>query len=104
MLAACVIQGMMALIFLGLAALFGKGKGRDLIAGYNTMSEREKAKFDEKKLMRIMRNGMLFFAGCMVICFLGSLLQKVRLMWCGYGLMMAGVIALVILANTKTKK
>lgn len=104
MLAAWIIQGMMAVIFFGLGILFGKGKGRDLIAGYNTMSERERAKYDEAKLMRIMRDGMLFFAVCMVISLAGMLLEKMWLIWVGYGLMMAGVIPMVILANTKTKK
>lgn len=35
------------------------GKGAGLIAGYNTASEKEKQKYDEKKLCRVCGGGML---------------------------------------------
>lgn len=43
-----------ALLLLGLAIPLWKGKGAWLIAGYNTASKTEKAKYDEKKLCRVM--------------------------------------------------
>lgn len=42
-----------------LGAVLFSGKGAFLIAGYNTMSETEKAQFDEKKLCRAV--GTLLF-------------------------------------------
>lgn len=43
-----------ALLLLGLAIPLWMGKGAWLIAGYNTASKTEKAKYDEKKLCRVM--------------------------------------------------
>ncbi len=104
MIAACVIHGLLALLFLFFGLLFARGKGRGLIAGYNTMSERERAKYDEKKLLRIMRNGMFALAGCMVVGLVGTLLQSKAIMWTGHGLLLAVCIVLVICANTRTKR
>lgn len=41
-----------AILFLIMALVFFSGKGKGLIAGYNTASDEEKAKYDEKKLNR----------------------------------------------------
>ncbi|MBL4933195.1 DUF3784 domain-containing protein [Clostridium paridis] len=45
-------------LFLVLTITFLSGKGGFLIAGYNTSSKEEKAKYDEKKLCRVMGIGM----------------------------------------------
>ncbi|MDD7794361.1 DUF3784 domain-containing protein [Clostridium sp. 'White wine YQ'] len=45
-------------LFLVLTITFLSGKGGFLIAGYNTASKEEKAKYDEKKLCRVMGIGM----------------------------------------------
>ena len=73
MIAACIVYGILILLFLVMGVLFAKGKGQKLIAGYNTMSEREREKIDETKLLRIMRNGMFVFAGCEVLALIGTL-------------------------------
>ena len=41
-------------MFITLSVLFFMGKGKNLIAGYNTMSKEEKEKYDEKKLCKSM--------------------------------------------------
>ena len=41
-------------MFITFSVLFFMGKGKNLIAGYNTMSKEEKEKYDEKKLLRSM--------------------------------------------------
>ena len=46
MVAACIIYGILILLFLVLGSLFARGRGRKLIAGYNTMSEREREKIE----------------------------------------------------------
>lgn len=46
-------------IFLVLSIILLSGKGGFLIAGYNTASDEEKAKYDEKKLCRVMGIMML---------------------------------------------
>ena len=56
-------------MIIGLSLIFGimaifllMGKGGFLIAGYNTASESEKARYDEKKLCRVMGIGMMLIA------------------------------------------
>lgn len=67
-----VFLGMIAL-FLVLGLIFSQGKGAFLIAGYNTASKAEKAKYDEKALCRFMGKIMFALAGCQGIMALGIL-------------------------------
>jgi hypothetical protein len=46
-----------AALFLVLTIIFLSGKGGFLIAGYNTASKEQKARYDEKKLCRVMGTG-----------------------------------------------
>ena len=68
---AIVFLGMIAL-FLVLGLIFSRGKGAFLIAGYNTASKAEKAKYDEKALCRFMGKIMFAMAGCQGVMALGS--------------------------------
>ena len=104
MLSAVIVLVLLACLFLLLGFVFGKGKGQWLIAGYNTMSERERAKVDENKLLKLMSGSMFAFAGCMAVSVLGALLGSRSLVNAGFGLLTVGAVVLVILANTKTKK
>lgn len=47
-----IIILMIALMFLIISVLLFCGKGKWLIAGYNTMSKEERKNFDEKKLCK----------------------------------------------------
>ena len=104
MIAACVIQGIMILLFTGLGIIFARGKGQNLIAGYNTATEAERAKYDEKKLLRIVRNGMFGFAGCGALGLVGTLTESNFLMNASYVLFFIIAIVLVVRANTAAKK
>ena len=104
MIAACIIQGIMILLFAGLGSLFARGKGQNLIAGYNMASEAERAKYDEKKLLRICRNGMFAFAGCIALSLVGTLIDSRLLMNGSYALFFIAAIILVVRANTAAKK
>ena len=102
--AACIVYGAMILLFVLFGVLFACGKGQSLIAGYNTASEWERRKYDEKKLLRIMRNGMFALAGCMAVSLIGLLLDNRAILWIGHGLFLAAIIVLVVRANTGAKK
>ena len=104
LVAACIIQGIMILLFVSLGIIFAKGKGQNLIAGYNVASEKERAKYDEKKLLRIVRNGMFAFAACVAISMIGTLANSKFLMNTGYLLLFIIAIVLVVRANTAAKK
>lgn len=54
-------------IFVALAVTFFTGHGSSLIAGYNTASKEEKAKYDEKKLCRTFGAGMAVIAGIIFV-------------------------------------
>lgn len=50
------------IVFGILSLIFFLGKGSWLIAGYNTASQKEKSKYDEKKLCNVMATG------CLILC------------------------------------
>ena len=83
---------------LGLA--FSRGKGAFLIAGYNTASQEEKARYDKNALCRFMGRLMFAMAGSWAVVAAGSLLALPRLYNLGIGLFLAVVFGGVIYANT----
>lgn len=104
MVAACILYGVLILLFLALGILFAKGRGKKLIAGYNTLSERERERIDEQKLLKIMGNGMFVFAGCMALSLIGALTGVKPLMEAGAVLLVVAAVVLVVRANTKAKR
>ncbi len=54
------------LIILPIALVFLKGRGTSLIAGYNTMSEEQRAKFDGVKLAKFMGKELLVGAAVLL--------------------------------------
>lgn len=63
------------------------GKGGDFIAGYNTASPREKAKWDEKALCRGTGVLVLSLMVCLEAASFGTVLKIAVLTWSGYILM-----------------
>lgn len=57
------------------------GRGADLIAGYNTASPAEKAKWNEKALCRAVGILLLLMVGCIELSCLGAVLNVVALTW-----------------------
>ena len=88
------------LLFLLLGVVFSLGKGAFLIAGYNTASKAEKAKYDEKALCRFMGKIMFAMAGCQGIMALGILVVGMWLFWVGIAAFLAVAFGTVIYANT----
>ena len=86
------------LAVLGLA--FSRGKGAFLIAGYNTASQEEKARYDKKALCRFMGRLMFAMAGCWGVVAAGSLLAWPQLYNLGIGLFLAVVFGGVVYTST----
>ena len=61
-----------ALIFIALGILIKYFKMYSLIAGYNTMSKKEKKNIDIKKLADVLRNGMFGMAMILIFGYLIS--------------------------------
>lgn len=57
------------------------GNGADLIAGYNTASAAERAKWDEKALCRATGILVLVMVGCIELTGLGVILDTPALTW-----------------------
>lgn len=96
--------GIGILLFLLLGVLFFRGKGGFLIAGWNTMSPEERARYDEKAVFRNMSALMFSCAGCMVLLLLGEVLDLEILNWIGALLLVFCVVFFIVRVNTAGRK
>lgn len=87
--------------FLALGIVFSRGKGTSLIAGYNTASPEEKAKYDEKKLCKAMSR---LLALCWLVIALSALCQAMWLLWLGLGLFVAASIGGCVYIDRKCRR
>jgi len=95
-----VVNLVMIALFVLLGVLFARGKGLDLIAGYNTLSPREKEKYDKEKLCKAMSRMMFLLAGAWAVAALGDVVHTKALYWVGMTLFLAVIIGGVIYMNT----
>jgi hypothetical protein len=80
------------------------GKGSFLIAGYNTASKKEKERYDQKKLCRVIGTGLGIMTVIMGIDLAYEFNLPVNIQWLtpwGYLIVIA---AMLLLANTISKK
>ena len=99
-----VTQAIITLMLIGFGILFALGKGAFLIAGYNTMSAEERAKYDEKKLMKNMSLMMFSCAACTGVGLIGSIIKQPGLVNLGFILMVPCVLYFIIRVNTKSRR
>ena len=95
-----IANAAMAAVFVLLGILFSRGKCAFLIAGYNTASASEKARYDEKALCRFMGKLMFILAACQVVMGLGAAWAGMWLYWLGIALFLVSALGGVIYANT----
>ena len=95
------------IVFIALIVLFCAfgtmlmcGNGAFLIAGYNTASSQEKAKYDEKALCRAVGTMMFTLAGCFLVSCAGLIFDLYWLVWAGQVALLLVIIAGVIYLNT----
>lgn len=87
-----------------ISAVLLSGHGANLIAGYNTSSKKEKAKYDEKKLCRVVGTGILTIAFLLPFA---ELRQERLPAWVAYvflGIVILDPLIMIVLANTICKK
>ena len=108
-----IVLLVMAVVFLIMSVFLLMGKGSWLIAGYNTASQKERDKYDEKKLCRA--TGLVCLLCALLMCALAWLGYRVETgimteeQMLPYGLgfgavIVVAAIAAVIYSNTKAKK
>ena len=89
-----VVSGIVGLVLIVFSILLLSGKGGSLIAGYNTMSEIEKASYDEPALCRFMGKILLPVG---ILCPGIAIAAVYDITWL-MGLLIVVMIALVIYA------
>ena len=99
-----IVYAIVFAIFVALAVTFLTGHGSSLIAGYNTASKEEKAKYDEKKLCRTFGVGMVVIAITILVT---ALLEDQLPMEAAYviaGIIFVDAIVMIILGNTVCRR
>jgi hypothetical protein len=77
-----------------------RGKGASLIAGFNTMSDEEKKKYDEKALCRAVGKLLIAIAAMLLLFPISIRLEAMWLFWLAMVLSMVLPIGFAIYANT----
>ena len=97
-----IVYGILFLLFLVLGGVFLCCKGDFLIAGYNTASSAERAKFNKKALCRSMAVMMFAIAFSFIISALGIFIEIIP-PWIGHVLMLAIILIGLIYINTSKR-
>lgn len=94
------IHLIITMLFILLGIIFSCGKGAGLIAGYNTSSADEKARYDEKGLCKGMAKLMFALAACWLVIASSEIFKTMILLWIGLCLFMVVIVAGLIYLNT----
>ena len=92
------------IILLIISVVLLTGHGANLIAGYNTSSQEEKNKYDEKKLCRVVGIGMLSIS---ILIFVMGVLESILPAFTAYvavGIILLDIVIMIVLVNTICKK
>lgn len=93
-----------ALLFLVLGIVFACGKGTFLIAGYNTLPEEKKARYDARRILKSMSRMMFSCVGCMAVGILGSIVDAPWLVVLGIVLTVLVIVFFLIRINRESKR
>lgn len=89
--------------FLIFAIVLSQGKGAFLIAGYNTMSDSEKEKYNEKALAKFVGKVMYGYCFCLLLWGLNDLFKTEWLFIIGFVLFIGLTIFTLVYANTRNR-
>ena len=87
-----------------LSVVLSSGHGSWLIAGYNTASQEEKEKYNEKKLCRIIGIGMSVIAILLLIMVLLENILPAFFVYVSLGIVLIDIVAIIISCNKGCKK
>lgn len=91
---------LMIALFILLGTMLSLGKWSFLIAGFNTMTQEEKKKYDVISLCKFMGKFMFIIASCITLFVLSDILKMKVLFDIGLTLSIISTIFIVIYANT----
>jgi hypothetical protein len=95
-----LIWGFVLIPMIVMSLFLLNGKGAFLIAGYNTMSKEEQAKYDEKALCRSTGRFLLWITFVMMLVPFGIHNEIIWMPFCAIGIMMASSLVYLIYVNT----
>ena len=87
-------------IFAVFSIILLSGHGNWFISGYNTASNEEKEKYDEKKLCRTMGIGMSVIAILLLIMGVFENILPAFFVYIALGIILADVVITIVLGNT----
>ncbi|MFF2175670.1 DUF3784 domain-containing protein [Lysinibacillus sp. NPDC058147] len=85
------------------AIVLSQGKGAFLLAGYNSMSDSEKEKYNEKALAKFVGKVMYGYCFCLLLWGLNDLFKTEWLFIIGLVLFIALTIFVIVYANTRNR-
>ena len=86
-IAGIIIFGVLGIPGIIFGMILFSGKGADLIAGYNSLSEKERKKWNEKALCQAVGILLLIMVGCIELVGVGAILDITILKWTGGALL-----------------
>ena len=92
------------IIFVVLSIVLLSGHGSCFISGYNTASNGDKAKYNEKKLCRTMGIGMSVIAILILIMGLFENILPAFFAYIALGVVLVDIVVIIILGNTICRK
>src|SRR5699024_12873157 len=96
MIASIVMYTFIILLMVLLGIMFSLGKGSSLIAGFNTLSEEEKEKYDVAALCKFMGKMMFAFTFCVVLWLISHIYDIEWLFYIGFALFISLVVFLLV--------
>jgi len=91
-------------IFIIITILMLAGKGGKLIAGYNTSTPEEQAKYNEKKLCHVVGWGFLFIDILIFVMLMWEAIIPIKLAYVMFALFGADIVVMLVLMATICKK
>lgn len=91
-------------IFIIMTIIFLSGYGANLVAGYNTASEKEKSKYDGKKLSRVVGVGFFVITILILIMALGATTLPASVAYIFLAIVLIDCTVMIILTETICKK
>lgn len=91
-------------IFFIISLVLLSGHGAGLIAGYNTATKEEKAKYDEKKLCRVTGTGMMIIALLILVMAIFINVLPSSFAYVALAIVVADCAAIIVISATRCKK
>lgn len=98
-----IVFSILIVLFIVLGNVFHSGKGLSIVAGYNTMSEEQKAKINEQELLKAMGNMSFGLAFSLMFWVASSLYDRNDLFIIGLILFLVILFGTIIHVNTSDK-